>query len=1335
MNTEIVDRIIIGRVEPHIYAFKTDTIPSYTKIGDTYRPVNVRLEEWKSKYENIIKLCQESALVNEETYFRDYAVHDYLKSKGYSQLKPDQLPSGIYYSNEFYENVEKGEVKNAVIEIKSRYGDPSSPYTYYNVEDRLPQAEQDYERTENWNPRDNQIPVIDNFVTAWKAGRSNLLMYAVMRFGKTFTALCCAKAMDAKLVVVVSGKTSVRQEWKENVQRPLIFEGYTIIDVKKLRDENPSLISETLKLEGGNNRVVVFLTLQDLLGEKIKDWHKDLFDLNSQGKIDLLIIDETHFAARSAKTGAVLLKEATAKKEEEGDDESMEELDAAIKVFKPKIKLHLSGTPYRIMLNGEFKKEDIIATVQYRDIYKAKQDWYNDDKHLESDEWDNPYYGFPQMVRFAFHPNDSARAKLAQMSKDGKEYNLNELFSPLSMSKSNPNHRKFKHENEVIDLLQAIDGKKEDKNIFSFLNYSKITEGAKMCRHIVMVLPWRASCDAMETLLKQDSLFNKFKQYTILNISGFDCPQEFSNSDYSKNIKAFIDDCESKNKRTITLTVGKMLTGSTVKEWDTMIFLKDTSSPQEYDQAIYRLQSQYVKKIKWDAASKQPDGKEEYVSRDMKPQTLLVDFDPSRMFRLQYSNAVIANAAVDGTKGNDSIKETLRRDVSISPIIYVNLGKIEQITENDIVNEIRKYDKNKSVLEEARDIFIDEGLLAFDELKNIISQQAEITDLKSIFEHDPYEGEGNDIDGETDRGDETDKKESKKTPKTESENDELKTLGRKLQTYYFKILLFSYLSDYNEKSLADVINNIEKYEDSRRIARHLMLDIHTLRLIQKHINYICLSNLDNKINNIDDLSNDTSADVETALRKFSRLSKNIIVTPIDKAQKMVDCLPDDLSANSRFLNIAGKTGEFEYALINKYKDAVKKNIYTLPLNGVTYECTLKMYKLLGIPTENIITGFYSYDLIDENKKEECIKQLKEMKFDAIVGNPPYNSDIVGDGNGSDPLYHLFVNLGMLLTTEGVLIHPARFLFNAGKTPKDWNQKMLNDPHFKVADYWVKSSDVFPDVEINGGIAITLWNKHENYGEIRFFSPYKELHSILEKVKSKCESPFSNIVGPRELYGLTDNLYKEHPEMEGRQSKGHKYSLGANIFNIFPELFYETKPENNNDYVSIYGRRNNQRCSMWFKKNYITTAENLSKYKIIISKADGAAGKIGNPIPARVLGRVEIGEPELAYTDTFIGIGCFDTLSEAEACKKYVKSRFARTMLCTIKVTQDNSKELWSNVPLQDFTSSSDIDWSRSISDIDCQLFAKYGLTNDEIHFIESMIKPMAEDTEELKFES
>lgn len=146
--------------------------------------------------------------------------------------------------------------------------------------------------------------------------------------------------------------------------------------------------------------------------------------------------------------------------------------------------------------------------------------------------------------------------------------------------------------------------------------------------------------------------------------------------------------------------------------------------------------------------------------------------------------------------------------------------------------------------------------------------------------------------------------------------------------------------------------------------------------------------------------------------------------------------------------------------------------------------------------------------------------------------------------------------------------------------------------------------------------------------------------------------------------------------------------------------------------------------MWIDKRYVSQPEIFNSYKIIISKADGAAGKIGNPIPARLLGKIEIGTPLVAYTDTFLGIGCFGSKYEAEACQKYVKTKFARTLLGTIKVTQDNSRDLWTNVPLQDFTSSSDINWSASVADIDQQLYRKYGLSADEIAFIEKMIKPM-----------
>ena len=353
------------------------------------------------------------------------------------------------------------------------------------------------------------------------------------------------------------------------------------------------------------------------------------------------------------------------------------------------------------------------------------------------------------------------------------------------------------------------------------------------------------------------------------------------------------------------------------------------------------------------------------------------------------------------------------------------------------------------------------------------------------------------------------------------------------------------------------------------------------------------------------------------------------------------------------------------------------------------------------------------------------KRIKEtMKFGAVVGNPPYQVVNKGNGNGADPIYHTFIDIARAISPAGTLIHPARFLFNAGKTPKEWNQKFLNDPHVKVVDYWTDSSFIFPGVEINGGIAISYWDYNSNFGKIGFFTAFDELRSILNKVKEQKAQSFSQIVGPRELYRITDELYLRNPQMEGRQSTGHKYSFGANIFDVFPELFVDSEPSSKDSYAKVFGRANNQRCYKWIDKTFISQPENFNTFKIIISKADGAAGKIGNPIPARLLGKVEIGEPLVAYTDTFIGIGTFGSMSEAEACQKYIMSKFARTMLGTIKVTQDNSRDLWANVPLQDFTSSSDIDWSQSVSAIDQQLYKKYGLTADEVQFIEKMIKPM-----------
>ncbi len=390
---------------------------------------------------------------------------------------------------------------------------------------------------------------------------------------------------------------------------------------------------------------------------------------------------------------------------------------------------------------------------------------------------------------------------------------------------------------------------------------------------------------------------------------------------------------------------------------------------------------------------------------------------------------------------------------------------------------------------------------------------------------------------------------------------------------------------------------------------------------------------------------------------------------------------------------------------------------SLNMQEGTERLNIKSVQLIRRATDDreaLISDLLSEGFWQGNKKNKNI-----MKFGAVVGNPPYQVVNKGNGNGADPIYHTFIDIARSISPRGTLIHPARFLFNAGKTPKEWNQKFLNDPHVKVVDYWASSMEVFPTVDVKGGIAVTYWDKNKDFGAIGFFSAYNELHSILYKVQDLNEPSFSTIVAPRELYSLTDELYKEHPEMEGRQSKGHKFSLGANIFDVFPELFTDDV-EGIDTYgkAKIYGRYDNRRCYKWMKETYITHPDNYRCYKVIIPEANGS-GAIGE-----VLSTPIVGEPIVGYTDTFLGVGCFDTQAEAEACMKYIKTKFARTMLGTLKATQHNPRDTWANVPLQDFSSSSDIDWSASISDIDRQLYRKYGLSADEVAFIEKMIKPM-----------
>lgn len=1347
-SIDLLDKIIVGRVEPHIYAFKTNTIPNYLKIGDTYRPVSQRLNEWRRYFPELEKKYENKATIDDDTYFRDYSVHQFLeKDLSRRRLLPIDLSDEVYYSKEFFKTTEVKDIDDAIEDIKINYKKNSNKYDYYSSANSLPQIYH-YKRGEDWDLRPNQKKVVNEFVNAISNGRKNLLMYAVMRFGKSFTSLCCALEVDAKLVLVVSAKADVREEWKKTVESAGNFEQYKFLDSSDLA-RDPEAIKNILSKD---DRIVLFLTLQDLQGDDVKEKHKELFS----EQIDLLIVDETHFGARAESFGKILKNAGYNKSDKKNlqklKDESIDAqtADEEIKKLNASIRLHLSGTPYRILMGSEFEKEDIISFVQFSDIVEEQKKW--DKENLRKDdveEWDNPYYGFPQMVRFAFNPNKSSRKKMEALERNGVSFAFSKLFEPesITLDKKKRRHKKFINEKEILELLQVIDGSKEDDALLGFLDYDKIKNG-KMCRHMVMILPYCASCDAMEDLIKTNKIsFKNLGEYEIINISGLESSKIFKTPN---DIKNKINECEANDIKTITLTVNRMLTGSTVEQWDTMLYLKDTASPQEYDQSIFRLQNQYIRTLSSDKGT---------IRENLKPQTLLVDFDPDRLFRMQEQKSLIYNVNTE-KNGNSKLRERIQDELRISPIIVMNHNKIKEVTATNILEYISEYNNQRSVSDEVLDIPVDLSLLNDEEIRKTIESQGEFNSKQGLT-IPPNEGEGDDLETEVpdSDGDNPEGKKGKDKDYVETKTDkEIQKLESKIKTYYQRILFFSFLTKNDVSSLDDILDVI-KSTDNERLAKNLLIDKYVLERVSQSMDPFKRSRLDYKIQAISMLANDkTMSPVDramTSIKRFNRMSESEVVTPAKVCDDMVNLLPENslreiVNKKESFLDIGCKSGEYAVAIYNRLRrelkfthDEVKDLIYAIPTSSIAYEFTRKFYEILGLNIENIATNFNAYDLLEIKDKEnnidyEKIKNILEqdkkfcnikldekikvgdnkVKFGAVVGNPPYQKEL--KGTSDKQIYNLFMDIGYCISDLAVFISPGKFLFNAGKTPKKWNSKMLNDKHLNVIRYESDSKKFFPDIALSSSIVITVRDTKRISHPIIKFYPDEIIREIVNKVSNHNEfEPITNIIYLQSKFN-TKKLFEDNPQI--KEKIGTERRLITSILQKNLDIFHSHPSK---DSVKIYGNDNKGILThRYINKIYLDSEQhNLRGRKVIIAATNGAAGNLGNDNP-RIIGEPIIIEKNSGFTQTFISIGNFESKCEINRLNQYMKTKFARFMIGTLKATQRLNKEVFYNLPLQDFTNNSDIDWTKSIDEIDEQLFNKYNLTKEERNHIKSSIKDM-----------
>lgn len=1338
-DTAILDELIVGRVEPRIYAFTTNTVPNYLKVGDTYRPVEVRLNEWRDHYPQLKREYDESAKVADDVFFRDYSVHAFLEETQHCERLTKGIFPGIYFSNEFFKGATKKNVVEAIADIQQDFDDKGQRYQFYRVEDGLP-TEQKFASTGTWKLRPNQAETVKKFNSAIAKGRKNLLMYAVMRFGKSFTSMCCAREMNdgkgAKLVLVLSAKADVRDEWRRTVESAENFRNdYEFLSSKDFVG-NPDVLNTILNKQ--HKKAVVFITLQDLQTPTIKKKYKHLF----KQKIDLLLVDETHYGARAGKYGEILRNTKNyvpdkASKRDGEDKDSAAEMDDAVKAFKVKVTIHLSGTPYRILMGSEFEKEDIIAFCQFTDIVKEQKAWDEAHKKEILDEerkaWENPYYGFPEMVRFAFHPNESTRKRLDSLRKGGVTYAFSALFEPVSVKpQEDDSHKKFKYEQEILDLFQVIDGSKKDENLLGFLDYDKIKDG-KMCHHIVCVLPYCASCDALEALLKRKSkVFKNLADYKVLNISGHEMPREYVDVE---GVRKAIDECEKKGQKTLTLTVNRMLTGSTVPQWDTMLYFKDTASPQEYDQAIFRLQNQFVQELKSEGADGKPS---DVIKFNKKPQTLLVDFDPARLFRMQEEKSKIYNVNEDKA-GNSKLEERIREELTVSPVVCMNAGKIRRVEATEIMEEISNYSRDRGVADEASKIDVDVTAATKSEaIQQAILKENPLGDKKG-FVLDPNKGDGDDLEvpdvleKAADNNDPT----GESSAETSKEQEELRRIANQFRAYCARILFFAFLTKSKVQSLEDIIACMDAGENAR-IAANLRISKKVLKAIQKYFNRFILSAWDYKIANLNKLSRDESLDplqrATTANSKFDRLGESEIVTPGKIADDMVALLPEKelrriAADGEKILDISGKAGEFAIALYKRYQSIdpkidVRDLILTIPTSPHAYEFTRKVYEALGLNLNNIAEQFTAYDLIAVKNKSgeidyERIKNLltqkksfnkiamndkvtskgKRIKIAVVIGNPPYQVAAEADRGPDRPIYHHFFSVGKYLEPSLLdLIMPSRWCVG-GSWFDAFLESIKNDDCIGYIKEFANAKSCFPNTSISGGVCYLLRDAyHKGYCTIcnkgdgvadEMARSLNEFPTIIRQNKAVSIVRKVN-VGPS-IAALVSAIspFGLPTKIRGEEKASNKCPIKV-FHSAGSGYISESEVKKGNELIGAYKVMVSQTSA-----EHACEPDSSGKFKILTST-------------------MQVLLPSEVCTHSYVVIGPCANKRAANNLATYLKTKFARFMMLQNLASIHISQSTFAFVPMQDFSE----EWT------DAKLYAKYGITKEEQKFIESMIKPM-----------
>ena len=1200
--------------------------------------------------------------------------------------------------------------------------------------------------------REEQIDAVNKTLRTFKKD-DEMLWYAKMRFGKTLTALEVIRRNQYRRVIIVTHRPVVDDGWSDDFKK-VFFPGNSEHDYyyeRKTKDSAYTFDEKTdsendLKIRNhdkNGDHFIYFASMQDLRGSQIVGGNFNKNNAVFALDWDLIVIDEAHEGTQT-KLGDNVVK--------------------ALKKEHTKV-LALSGTPFNLL--DKFG-EDNVYTWDYVMEQKKKAEW--DLAHYGDH---NPYADLPQMHIYTYDLGEKLKKYISD-DYGTKAFNFREFFRVWYKGPNgnrelpkNAVEGKFVHENDVnafLDLMVT-----EDAN--SGYPYST-KEYRDMFRHTLWMVPGVKEAKALSELLRSHSVF---KNFGIANVAGEgDKYEEEHSNDALELVRKTIEE----NDYSVTLSCGKLTTGVTVKEWTAVLMLSGSYSTAaaQYMQTIFRVQSAGT-----------IDGKQKtdcYVFDFAPDRTLKVLTETVHLSRkpgksqqkrreamtefLNYCPVIAIAGSKTKTYSVESMMEQIKQ---IYAERAVNSGFEDESLYNDELLKLNEIDASK--FNELKDII--GASKASKKNKDVVVNGQGLTDEQIEHLDDPEPATPPTSSTPEELEDRKKKKQAKEARKKAIDILRGVSIRMPLMIYGADVPIDE---DIDIDSFVDIVDD-ESWKEFMPTGVSKKIFTEFTKYYDRDV-FIAAGKRIRRLAAAADRETPTRRVIQIAeiFRHFKNPDKETVLTPWRVVNMHMSetlggwCFYNDkfeedtqekkhrleeprfvdhgevteavFAKNSKILEINSKTGLYPlYVAYSFYKqrmdgmsdddwtpeecqyfwnEVIRDNVYVI--------CKTPMAKSI---TRRTLCGYsdvkcnahYFDDLVNmlKNKPEQFKKRVmkgsywkkdvKEMKFDAVVGNPPYQEET--DATRKPPIYNYFYDMAFELAPIATLVTPARFLFDAGQTSKEWNRKMLSDEHFKVIRYFENSKDVFDTVDIKGGVAITYHDSNTNFGAIDIFTAYSELNEIISKVKHMCEPTMDTIISARGTYRTTNIFNADYPDAIERLGKGTGNMLVSNFFEKVPEAIAN---ETNEPCLRILCRVGGKRSICNILKKYIQPNKFIDKYNVASPEAN-SNGRFGE--------RLTVGEllsPEEGATDTFISLGAFDTKFEALALQKYMKTKFFRALLGVKKVTQHCPPMVWEMIPCQEFSENSDIDWSKSIHEIDLLLYKKYGLSDEEIAFIESKVKPM-----------